>query len=413
MPLAKEFMNAFKFALLIMTMALSAHGAKHTDVTTVAAQPALAISISGTDLAGQVPNAVPEGIDISPDNAKVAVVFEVPESRSSTGIWVGIWDLATKQLVRSGRIDRFGYPADPQFSRLIRFACSGRLLIVQTGPKVLGLDSETLAPLFSVGPTAIIPRPDYGEVIRSFDVAANGSRLAVLTVGIYEHNELGQLRVQVIDLPSGRGLAEWAVQGRSQHISLSPDGNKLVIDRIGAARAFSLIDSISGKLLRTFLSGWPMGSGDAIFLDGERIAAIPAMGTDEDGRFFGNGVKLFSADTGNLVEEIQCPKFGSTATLAAATRRPILASINAYQTPKEVRSDLMLRKSKPELVIFRPRDATCHSFLKPVPHGQFRSILDQYSLRLSPDGSLVSIFEDQTAKVYRVPEELIGGAAGR
>lgn len=406
-------MNAFKFALLILTMALDTRGARHHDVATVPAQSALAISISGADLAGQVPNAIPEGIDISPDNAKVAVVFEVPESRSSTGIWVGVWDLATKQLTRSGRIDHFAYPSDPQFNRSIRFATGGRVLIAQTGPKVLGLDSETLAPLFSVGPTAIIPRPDYGEVIRSFDVAANGSKLAVLTAGIYEHDELGQLRIQVIDLPSGHGLAEWAVQGRSRHISLSPDGNKLVIDGIGAARAFSLMDSISGKLLRTFQSGWPMGSGIAIFLDSERIAAIPAVGTDDDGKFFGNGVKLFSADTGNLVEEIRCSKFGSTATLAAATRRPILATINAYQTPKEVRSDLTFRRSKPELVIFRPRDATCHSFLKPVPHGQFRSILDQYSLRLSPDGSLVSIFEDQTAKIYRIPEELIGGAMSR
>jgi hypothetical protein len=409
MPVAREFMNAFKFALLIMAMILSTYGAKHHSVAATPVQPALAISISGADLAGQVPNAIPEGIDISPDNAKAAVVFEVPESRSSTGIWVGVWDLATKQLARSGRIDRFDYPANPQFTRLIRFACSGRLLIVQTGPKVLGLDSETLAPLFSVGPSAIIPRPDYGAVIRSFDVAADGSRLAVLTAAIYKHNEQGQLRVQVIDLPSGHGVAEWAVQGRSQHLSLSPEGNTVVLDGLGTARAFSLFESVSGKLLRTFLSGWPMGSGKVVFLDSERIAAIPAIGSDENGRFFGNGIKLFSADTGNLVEEIQCQRFGSTATLAVATRRPILASVNAYQTPKEVLSDLTFHKNKPELVIFRPRDATCHSLLKPVPHGQFRSILDQYSLRLSPDGSLLSILEDQTAKVYRVPEELIGG----
>lgn len=402
-------MNIIKICVLISLVALTAKVSRSHGQGAGSSQAVLVMSIAGADLPGKFYGVIPEGVDISPDDSKVAVVFEVGESNSSIGVWVGIWDLSSKKLLKSARIQGPLSSEDatnPQHVRAVRFSPRGGVLVVQTGPRICVVDAETLAPMFSLGPTRIAPSAHYGEALRSFDISADGERLAVLTAGIYNPAEDARVGIQIFDLKSGRRLAEWQVAGRSQHVSLSPDGSLLVLDGTGKARGFSLIDSLSGRILRSFDSGWPMGSGTAILVDSGRIATIPEIGTDDDGKSFGDSLKLFNADTGSLINEIRCPKFGSTATLAAARRQPFLATVNAYQTPKEVRSDTAIRKSKPELVIFRLSDGTCHSILKPVPHGQFKSTLDQYSLRLSSDASLITLFEDAVVKVYRVPQDI-------
>ena len=365
------------------------------------------IAIAGSDLPGNFNGIEAEGIDISPDNTKAAVVFEAGEGHN-TSIWVGIWDLATKKLLSSARIDGPKSAADisdPQFVRIVRFASDGRTLAIQTGPRVCVVDVPSLTQRFSVEPSKIVPSPG-NEVIRSFDISQDSKRLAVLTSGIYAPDEDSLVVVRIFDVDTRHQLAEWQTAGRSRHVSLSPDGSRVVIDETGRTR-FSVLDSMSGRILREFDSGWQMGVGTAIFVDSDRIATVPEIGTDGKGRFFGNSLKIFSVATGRQAQEIKCGQFGSTASLASATRQPLLVSVNAYVSPREAMSDTAIRKSKPALVLFRLPDGSCQPILKAVPHGQFEKTLDQYSLRISPDGSLVALFEDTVAKVYRLPEALL------
>ena len=363
------------------------------------------ISISGSDLPGQFHGVMPEGIDLSPDNGRAAVVFEVGESSHTIGIWIGTWDLKTKQLLKSARIDGpFTHDelSNPQYVRSVRFA-SDKALVVLTGPRIWVVNAATLTPIFSIQPSKI-PASRYGEALRSFDVSQDGKRLAALTAGIYDAGEDGRVAVKVTDLIEGRTLAEWTLSGRSRHISFSPNGSRVVLDRTGAAGEFSLFESASGKEVRRFTNGFgpSFGAGNAVFVDDVSIAALPEIGTDAMGRFFGKGLRVFDLNTGGVTKVMDCGKFGSTSSLAVAGRKRLVATVNAYQTPDEVRADTSVKKSKPKLLLFDLDVGTCLS-IKEVPHGQFKSTVDQYSLRLSQDGSLVALFEEASAKVYQLP----------
>jgi hypothetical protein len=58
--------------------------------------------------------------------------------------------------------------------------------------------------------------------------------------------------------------------------------------------------------------------------------------------------------------------------------------------------------SKPELVAFDLDNGTSAIVLRPVSRGQPSDTVDQYSLRLSNDGSLVAFFQDTAITVYHL-----------
>lgn len=79
----------------------------------------------------------------------------------------------------------------------------------------------------------------------------------------------------------------------------------------------------------------------------------------------------------------------------------------AWETPGEIISERWFRHSRPELVAFNLDDGTSRTIVSPVTRGQGGHTVDQYSLRISHDGSLVAFFQERAIRIYRLsPSDL-------
>jgi hypothetical protein len=88
--------------------------------------------------------------------------------------------------------------------------------------------------------------------------------------------------------------------------------------------------------------------------------------------------------------------------LTMASDAPIVLTVSAWETPGEIISERWFHRSRPELVAFNLDDGSSKTVIRPVSRGQPGHTVDQYSLRISRDRSLVAFFQEQAIKIYRL-----------
>ncbi|HEY1940434.1 MAG TPA: hypothetical protein VGJ33_21080 [Candidatus Angelobacter sp.] len=376
-------------------------------------KPQLVAEIKGTDLPGNFVDALPEGFDISPDGSRVAAVFETGDKEvpKTFGIWIAVWDISSKKLLNKLDIEgplTLEQLAIPGAERDLRYTPSGDAIVVQTGLALFIIRTGGFAKMLSVKPMSLPTTSRNGTFIERFDISADGRWLAALTgIGADSRPIAG---VQLIDLSDGKVAAEWSIRDSPSSIALSPNGSQILLSGLGDAGAelgeIRLVDAQTGKILRSFKSGCvylaACGASDARFWGEGRIVIVPKAATDAHGNSLVTDMKTFDANSGQLIRELKRQRFQSMGKLTIAANAPIVLTISASETSEEIIGEQWFHRSKPELVAFNLDDGDSRTVIRPVGHGQAGNTVDQYSLRISHDGSLIAFFQDKAIKIYRL-----------
>jgi hypothetical protein len=376
-------------------------------------KPQLVAELKGTDLPGDFVQASPEGFDISPDGSQVAVVFETADKvvPKTFGIWVAVWDLSTKKLLSKLEIEgplTLEQLVKPGAARDLRYTPSGDALVVQTGLSLFVVRANGFTKTLSIKPMPLPTTSRHGTSIERFDISNDGRWLAALTGVVPGSRPVAG--VQLIDLNDGKVATDWTIPYSPNSLALSPDGSQILLSRLGDDGAklgeVRLVTARTGKFLRSFKSGCiylaACGASDARFWGAGRIVVVPKPATDEHGDSLASDMKTFEADSGELIRQLKRQKFLSMGTLTIAAHAPIVLTVSASETSGEIIGEKWFHRSKPELVAFNLDNGNSKTVIRLVGHGQAGHTVDQYSLRISRDGSLIAFFQDQVVQIYRL-----------
>jgi hypothetical protein len=403
-----------RHASLIIAMALFS-----ASVFAFSNQLTLELSVRDSDLPGSFDGVINQGFDISPDGKTIAVAFQVGEGDKGVGVWFALWEIANKRLLSKTRIDG-GLTVDearnPHSGREVRYSPNGEIIVVQSGPRVLMVQSKDLNRIKSIGPLPVEPSSKYGPAIWAFDISRDSHCLAVLTRSVGRTRAIAG--VQVIDLTSGATTAQWSIQAAPSSIALSDDGSRVLLSDVRISdnqfADVALFEAKTGAVLRGFSSGCPnldiCGASDARFWGKDRIVTVPKAATDGRGQFIATALRIFDENTGLLIRELKPRRFSSTGAFTIANQAPLLATVNAWDTPSDVVSELNFRHARPEIWVFNLVDGTASTVRRHIPRGQQARHVDQYCLRVSGDASIVALFEDQIIKVYKLSGRTISGS---
>jgi hypothetical protein len=368
----------------ILTLLLCCHFgiAAGKDLVPDASKVQRILSIAGQDLSNGLA-AQPRAFDISPDDKELAVEFWVLESPDVIARWVGVWEIATKRLITKRRLEgplSKEEDSNPQFRYDVRFSPDGQILVVLTGERVRVLDAKSLEPLYAVEPSELLAHSRYGPVIRQFDIAEEGQRLAVLSNEVNETVGVTGGSVRIVKIVSGQQVSEWVGPSRSAtlSISLSPNGETVLA-------GFDLLDGSSGRLIRRFREG---PSGQTRFWGPDHIVALPPYGTDAQCHFLGNSISVFDIKSGEVAHELSFKPFGPSNILAVATRSDSLVILGLLVRGGFVGRFQECPVTSNELLLFRP-DGTLVPLLRRIMFGPKWGGID--GLRISSDTGLLAV----------------------
>lgn len=373
----------------------------------------LVYELKGSDLPGNLVEALPEGFDISPDRSQIAAVFETADTVApkTFGIWIAAWDLSTRKLLNKVEIEgpiSLEQLAIPGAARDLRYTPAGDALVVQTGLALFVVRADNFAKILTVHPMYLPTNSSKGTLIEGFDISGDGSRLAVLTRTGYDSRPIAG--IQLIDLSNGRVDGQWTTPDSPSSIALSPNGSQILLSGLGDAGTelgeVRLVNARTGNIRRSFKSGCvylaACGASDARFWGEGRIVVVPKLATDARGNSMASDMRIFDVESGQLIRTLKRQRFQSMGKLTMADNVPIVLTVSAWETSGEVIGEQWFHHSKPELVAFNLDDGTSRTVIRPVSRGQGGNTVDQYSLRISHDGSLVALFHDRAIRIYRL-----------
>ena len=338
MRLCNQMRSTFVFALVLFLAAYPSAAGPSARVDSV-------FSIRAADFPEKYPATFVKAFDLSPDGKVLAVEFEVWEGKGLTAIWVALWTTEDSSLISHKRLEGPGKDilANVQYSYDIRFTRDGRKLLVLTGPRLLTVDVDTLDTLHSINSEAPQAWSPKGLVIRNFSISRDSRILAVL----YDFHALysPSSTIRLFDFQCGRVLTEWTIEGTARSMSLSPDGERIVLSmnsviagrKVPAEVQNVLLVDTRAKTLRGFNTGYL--AADAQFLpDGKQIVTISAN-VAEWRLYSEDTLKIWDAESAELLEELHYEKYGIRGTLAVAHEAPLLAVSTGWANPTDIKLD--------------------------------------------------------------------------
>ncbi len=356
----------------------------HSDKPNVAVQELL--SVGPENLAGRFPGIV--AFDVSPDGHTLAVEFIAANDQNNQVMQVAEWVIPSKKLKTMKVVEG---PAkllmsNPQFQYDLRFTPDGLDLVALTGPQVVIVNAETLAPLHVIGlPPEPGPPPQFGWVLDSFGISGDGSKLAVISRGVGptcgDHSTFRLFALKSADL-----LSNWHFHGCTGGVSLSENGTRALVSlRVNQVQPWrgDLVDTATGETLRTF----PGGGG--VFLDNTRFikgVGYPDNPKPSDERLAALGV--VNVDTGSVEHEMRYAQYGVGGSVTVAPSAGIVTVMEMWLNPKDLARDATNARGFVRLILFHASD-TEPFYVSPDIHDRpmFGSV---YMARLSSDGRVVA-----------------------
>jgi len=272
------------------------------------------------------------------------------------------------------------------------------------GPRVQVVDADTLETLYSISRAEVPYEPQESFLIRHFDISSDDRRLAVLTTG----TELGSPKktaVGIFDFASGRQLSLWTSNRLANTISLSPDGNQiLMMGSIVRGGDVGIFNSADGAAMQAFETGFlEWGSRpNPKFIDQDHFIVEPGGGTDSHGHHSGDAIVLFDIPAHRSSKLVTPDRFGPLGVIALSSNAPVLAMITSWHSRWQVMSDNKRAKALAELRVLRYDTGHEEKMFHPLSQGQPMSTVDQYSLRLSTNAKYVALFEGEIAKIFEI-----------
>jgi hypothetical protein len=271
--------------------------------------------------------------DISPDDQSVVVGFRLWQPDWKASVWVAKWEVASPRFVARTML---GVPTLAQASAVpfvrLRVTSDGKLVIARREQAIDILDAGSLNVLRSI-PIAS----------SSFQISEDDRTLAVIV------GQETERVVHILNVQSGAEISQWQMPTptrRYYNATLSPHGNQMLMVSAGPPPDILLVDSMTGREIRSFSSGFrhlnngTFGVGSAQFLDDSRFVAVPSAESDPSGQYAGKALKIFSVDTGEILKELTYKHLGPTDDVWISRTGDALTMVSAWRNPSQNRRDI-------------------------------------------------------------------------
>jgi hypothetical protein len=270
--------------------------------------------------------------DVTPDNQALMVGFGATQPDRKASVWVARWEVASRRLVRRTMLAEpaLAQPRGVPYVRL-KVTSDGELVIAQREQAIEILEASSLGVLRSI-PIAS----------SSFQISQD-SRVLAVTVG----QETDRV-VHIFNLQSGAEIGQWQMPASTRpyyNATLSPHGNRMLLVSAGPAPDIVLVDSMTGRKIHTFTSGFrylsdgTFGVGSARFLSDFRFVAVPSAESDPSGRYASKALRVFDVDTGEVLKELTYKHLGPTDDVWISRTGDALAMLSAWRSPSQNRRD--------------------------------------------------------------------------
>ena len=370
------------------------------------------MSIGVKDLPGNFNGAEILDFAISPDNTKITVGFEVYEGDKKSRVWLCEWEIASKRLIAKAYLPN---PISPSssFVRLqhqtMQYTSTGSQIIVHAGHDLYALDSVSLYVIYSDSFANAARSTLDDDVDWWFAISGDGNTLVVLSGQSLFPNKLGSIRVY--ETRTGKRLSNWSVPALIRTLSLAPDGSRLLVTLADAPNPTDilLLDSISGRIVKTFVSGFGYGPGqgafDALFADDDHFVVSPGGSVDANGNYTANSLKVLDSHTGEVTKEFTYEKLGPSGDIWVSSRDSTLATLNLWMSHFKRRFNFTESGPKhSQLLFFHQNASNPFCVLGPLPEKSDESPRQSGFIRFSPDLRLVGLYFNHRITLYQIPE---------
>ena len=346
------------------------------------------MTISSEDIPGDYDRLYTGAFAIAPDDRTVVAGFTVSQVEAKPSLWLGKWEVGSKRLLVQTTLQPASKKTPISFALMaLQFAPSGKLLLAQTDE---GID------IFDAGNLKIVHSIHIAS--QNFTISGDGHILALVS-------KQRPSLVHIINLDSGEEMASWVVpsQVRAFHpTSLSIRGAQMLMVSPGSPPDILLVDSFSGKLLRTFASGFsygPPGYGldKAQFIDDNQFLASTDNNTNTSGHYAGQSIKIVDVHSGAIVRELTYKHFGPTPYVFVSRQSGALAMVNCWRSPSENRADV----EKPaQLLVFRLDQTKPFCVIEHFPQAQ--GTISGDPVQASIDLNLIGVYLSDRITVYEI-----------
>jgi len=295
--------------------------------------------------------------DLSPDGRTLAVLLETHQGSDDSGksIWLVLWDVNTRQVERSKRLEG----PDPesrnhaQYGFRVRFVpIIGRILVL-TGSRLLSLHRQSLEIAFAFDSPAMPGKLMESRLIKHFSVSEDGSRLVVEYWQGWPQREV---EIEIADAIEGRILFTRKVAGPAYAV-LSPDGGRIVItqnrfDKKGFLRARPNVFLQDVKTQATLMElAIGVLTADVQFLSPNLILTI-AGGPHDPIVYSKDRIKVWDLSTGKIIREFEYGKYGVRGAMDFSKSGQLLAAVVHWSSKWNARLDTSIFPSWTRLVIW-------------------------------------------------------------
>lgn len=332
---------------------------------------------------------------ISPDGSRVTVGFETSEPDDQLRIALAEWEIKTKRLIAKTGIDKPIPPiAAVAFVSLFRdsmhYSPDGSKIIIQVGGDLYGFRSGSLAMVYSISPDVDKSADPFEQL---FSISADGGTFAVL-MGQSGHTANRAGTVYLYDSEKGLEKAHWIAPVRASSLSLSRDGKELLLTDFSQPRGILLLESYSGRLIGSFLSGFgrssPGGVAAALFTGDNRFVAGPGPST-------GSAPKVFDLASGKILAELTYRKFAHVDGMWVSSKDSTLAILNAWPLKRSFGEG---GPKHAEILLFHAVDVHPFCVMGPLPEKSEKSPRQSGFIRFSSDLSMVGLFMNDRVNLY-------------
>ncbi|HEV2489117.1 MAG TPA: hypothetical protein VGT03_04860 [Candidatus Acidoferrales bacterium] len=356
-------------------------------------------------LASTIPYASILAYDLSPEGTRLALFVVSSEYfQFPAPSWLILVNATNSEILKQVR---FGtYPEFVQgYAPQIAFTPDGKFLVLQDQQKVAILDSTTLLRLRTIEP----PAPNKFDVPAEI-VVANSSYLAAISFGTGASrlsDGRWPVHTEVIDVSTGEKLAGW--DDDDVPMSISPHGDFLAISNHeipSPVMRIKILDCKSGKSVASLPTDAEVPKNyfaviTAKFLSDDDLVLTPDNSADKSGRNVAAYVDIVKFGSSQALQEIEPEEYGPTGEIAVSADQGTFVVVSRYLASKyrehphwRIPSD-----TKPELLVFSKQK---RQLFKLVDRTKLPELLglrmgglfDTSGLRISRDGSVISVVED-------------------
>jgi hypothetical protein len=358
-------------------------------------------------LATVIPDPQIWAYDLSPDGTRLALfVVSMTTSQAPADSWIVLASATTSEILKQVR---FGTrPAFQQsYAPQIVFTHDGKFLVLQDQQTVSVLDSASLTTFRTISSSA-----GSKFNIPASIVIANGRNIAAVSFGTGDARASDgkwPMYTAIVDLSTGKQVAGW--EDNDIPFSLSPRGDFLAVPDHSTAEpvmGVKILDAKSGKVIVVLPAKYsypkevPKNYFAVIvakFLGDDELILTPNNYADQSGHDVGPSLNIVQLKNSNVVQQIHPKDYGPTGEVAVSADQSTFITVSRYLPPRylqhphwRIPSDI-----RPELLVFRKQQNFMLDSRMPVPPllGLRRGgTFDRSGLRVSADGSVISIAED-------------------